>query len=278
MPYAILSNRAVLAVSGEDALPFLQGLISNDIRKLTEQNLLYAALLSPQGKFLHDFFLAKRADAILIDCEKARKDDLLARLKLYKLRSKIQIDALETMRVAAWWNAPPTGYADPRLPQLGYRILSDALADEPDVGLDAYDAMRLSLAVPDGSRDMVVDKSLLLEWGFDDLHGVDFAKGCYIGQEVTARSKYRGQVKKFIHQIRAKTGILPETGTPITAQDTMVGELRTHTENQAIALLRLAELEQARLQSIPLRCGDAIVEASVPQWVMQAPPPLTSHE
>jgi folate-binding protein YgfZ len=211
MFYAFLQNRAVISLSGDDSVDFLQGLISNDARRLLEDKPVYAALLSPQGRFLHDFFLVPVQGKILIDVQADRAKDLFSRLKLYRLRSKVEIMMDEQFLVAALWEGeldlplPLDGkiYQDPRLLEMGYRFVGTQaalkeLASQNKYSLaeeGGYENFRLSMAVPD-TKDMIVEKSLLLECGFEELHGVDFSKGCYVGQEVTARSKFRGQVRK----------------------------------------------------------------------------------
>ena len=148
--YALLSQRGVISVSGGDRVDFLQGLVTNDVRKLAQGHALYAALLTPQGKFLHDFFLIAREDAILLDCDKAQISTLLKRLSMYKLRSKVTIEATEMGVAAAWGTtAPEHGFADPRLPELGFRIFGGAPA--ADATEEDYNRHRLALGVPDGA-------------------------------------------------------------------------------------------------------------------------------
>jgi folate-binding protein YgfZ len=293
MSYAFLPERGLIELAGEDVREFLQGLISNDARPLAEGKPVYAALLSPQGKFLHDFFLVPNRDSILVDCEKSRIADLLQRLKMYRLRSKVVIDLMPgAMRVAAIWGRESSGikdwgmlrgYADPRLPQLGWRVIGEARYIEQlcaRYGMEqadaaAYDRMRIDIGVPDGSRDMIVDKSLLLEYGFEDLHGVDFAKGCYVGQEVTARSKYRGQLKKHLYQLRS-TAPLPQSGTAITLDGAAVGELRSHAGNAGLALMRVADVDKAG--GMDFVCDGQVVKLALPSWVSVAPKALVIDE
>jgi len=264
--YCILPNRAFLRISGDDAVPFLQGLVSNDVTKLAQQGILYAALLSPQGKFLHDFFLIAHDGAILIDCEKSRRDDLVKRLSLYKLRSKVIIEPV-AMTVAAIWDEEikTSGdiFQDPRLPPLGYRIIGETIQREYPAPFDAYEKLRLSLGVPDGSRDMIPDKTLLLECGFEALHGVDFNKGCYVGQEVTARSKFRAQLRKSLYKITGDAP-LPPSGTEITAAGTPIGECRSASGTIGLAILRMEEVEKFPGD---LRTGGVAIKASLPDWM-----------
>ena len=241
--YVILENRGVLSVAGDDARSWIQGLISNDIRKVAPERAVYAALLTPQGKFLHEFFIVQHGDALLLDGEAARLADLETRLARYRLRARITLaDAgadwccaavLGESTPASLGLAPRPGackaafdgvvYVDPRLAEVGVRATlprasaAQALADgglEPGSAED-YDQLRLSLGLPDGSRDIAVDKGFLLENNFDELNGVDFDKGCYVGQELTARTKFRATLRKRLYRVDVN-GPLPAPGTPIT--------------------------------------------------------------
>ncbi len=237
-----LPDRGVLRLSGEDRVQFLQGLVSNDVTAVAAGHAVYACLLTPQGKFLHDFFLVAAGEALLIECEAARRGDLLRRLKMFKLRSKIDlVDVSDEYVTFATLGArpfvPPAGgilYDDSRLEQLGRRILlPKGTADAPLValglswgGVEAYDRLRIALGVPDGSRDMVVEKAILLESNIDLLHGISWDKGCYMGQELTARTRYRGLIKKRLVPVRI-TGTAPESGEPLIENGREVGEMRS---------------------------------------------------
>ncbi|GAB5466989.1 MAG: folate-binding protein YgfZ [Rhodospirillales bacterium] len=281
-----LEDRGIIALSGEDARGFLQGVVSNDVSKVTPTRALWAAFLTPQGKYLHDFFLLEKNGSLLIETEAARLPDLLRRLKLYKLRSKVVLeDQSERWRVAAVWGdgaaerfgldetagqAAELGeglaFVDPRQAGLGLRLLvgaeklPDDLAPAPRA---AWDARRIALGLPDGSRDMEIEKALLLENGFDELGGVDWKKGCYMGQELTARTKYRGLVKKRLLPIASRDG-RPLAGTKILQAGKEVGELRSQVEGQGLALLRL----QALATGEPLTLEGREVEVRPPDWVV----------
>ncbi len=275
MQTAFLSKRSIISVvgdakSGDDSLDFLQGLISNDARKLQAGAPLYAALLSPQGKFLHDFFLIKWGGKIFIDIAANRASDLLSRLKIYRLRSKVEISLETQLRVTVIWgeevktseNTEQIIYQDPRLSALGYRTICldcNTANDEKE-----YDKFRLSLGVPD-TEDMIIEKSLLLECGFEELHGVDFSKGCYVGQEVTARSKFRGQVRKSFYKISANSD-LPMIGTPIIAGGKSIGELRTSCENIGIGIINTDAYNAAKTENAAFYCGELPVNISLPVW------------
>ena len=281
MQYAVLPSRGLLLLSGEDCHAFLQGIVTNDVTPLKDNHAVYAALLSPQGKFLHDFFLVPHGEKILVDCEKARLDDLRKRLTLYKLRSKVAIEsAPENMGVVAAWGvgSPAKGFPDPRLPQLGCRMVGDVTensawcmgqgwqhVDEP-----AYDRMRLELGVPDGSRDLEIDRAIILHYGFEDLHGVDFKKGCYVGQEVIARTKYRGAVRKFLHVLRAESA-LPAPGTPVTLNGASSGELHSVSGNGGLAILRIEDVEKSRATGASFEAAGVKLSVSLPAWASALP-------
>jgi tRNA-modifying protein YgfZ len=286
---AVLEDRGVLEVTGADRSPFLQGLVSNDVAKATPGRALYAALLTAQGKYLHDFFIVAMGESLFLDGEAARLADLKRRLGLYKLRAKVSLaeasdryiiaaafgdgatDALglPAERGAATPFADGVAYVDPRLAELGARLLlprnagAAPLADRGFRMSDAadYDRLRLALGVPDGSRDLVLDKSILLESGFDELNGVDWQKGCYVGQELTARTKYRGLIKKRLMPV-AVDGPVPPPGTPIMAGDQEAGEMRSGRDGMGLALLRL----EAVAESKPLTAAGAKLTPQKPDW------------
>ncbi|WP_439515339.1 CAF17-like 4Fe-4S cluster assembly/insertion protein YgfZ [Oceanibaculum nanhaiense] len=286
----ILPPRRLLRVSGEDRQTFLQGLVSNDVAKATPERAIWSALLTAQGKFLHDFFLVEQDGAYLLDAEADRIDDLKRRLSLYRLRAKAAIEAVEGWTVAIAWGegvlaaldlpdeagaAVPFGggvaFADPRLAGAGARLYLPDVAALDAAGFTpgeaaAYDRLRISLGLPDGSRDMQVEKAILLENGFDELHGVDWKKGCYVGQELTARTKYRGLIKKRLLPVGI-TGPLPEPGAIIEADGREAGEMRSAVDGPdfsvGLALLRLEALESGAALTI----GETVLTPLMPDWV-----------
>lgn len=288
--YVILETRGVLAVAGEDARSWLQGLISNDIRKVTNSQAIYAALLTPQGKFLHDFFIVQHENLFLLDCEASRIDELEARLARYRLRAQVtlakwdwhcvalngQAAALlgldgEVGSCAAFFGGMV--YRDPRLAEIGARAvlpreaLPQALLNaglEPS-SYEDYDLLRLSLALPDGSRDIAVEKGFLLENNFDDLNGVDFDKGCYIGQELTARTKFRATVRKRLFRVDV-SGPLPEPGTTISFADAPAGTMCSGRDRIGLALLRLDAVKNAAERGESLCAGEARLTPVKPSW------------
>jgi tRNA-modifying protein YgfZ len=266
MNMAILPDRGVLEVGGPDRVAFLQGLISNDVAAVGGETAIWAALLTPQGKWLADFLVIAHGEALLLDAERAQVPDLVQRLTRFRLRSKVTLrDASTEWHVhAAWGGAPPAAALvarDPRHTAAGWRVLSP----EPlpaEAGAEDYDRHRLALGLPDGSRDMDAEKSVLLEAGFDELHGVSWTKGCYMGQELTARTKYRGLVKRRLVPVRVE-GALPPRGTPVTRDGVEVGEMRSGREDRGLALLRLEALRGGALA-----CGAARLTPDVPAWMV----------
>lgn len=272
---ALLPHRGVLAVEGADRVVFLNGLLSNEVAKAEAGKVLWAALLTPQGKFLHDVFLFTAGETLLLEGESERLEDLKTRLSRYKLRAKVALALRPDLAVVAAFGGdslpdtvPSTALtaADPRLPDAGMRLLvpADQAATLATAPLEDYEAHRLALGLPDGSRDLVVEKSMLMDSGFEELHGIDFKKGCYVGQELTARMKYRALVKKRLLPVRIE-GLPPASGTPITTEEGQeAGELRSASGGAGLglALLRLEYLNKA-----PLHCGEARVTPQVPAWV-----------
>lgn len=279
-----LNERAVLAVWGEDARTFLQGLVSNDVRRIAPDRAIWAAFLTPQGKYLHDFFMAEDgAGRLLLDTEAARLPDLKKRLSLYRLRSKVEIAEAPDSAVHALWGegtapalglggeagsarATPEGavFLDPRLAEAGARWIGPAgvtASGFDSAAPEAYDIHRLGLGLPDGSRDMFPDKAILLENGFDELHGVDWDKGCYMGQELTARTRYRSLIKKRLVPVSIE-GAIPEPGAIIRAGEAEAGEMRSARGAAGLALIRLDLLAE----NAPLTVGATRLVARKPIW------------
>lgn len=295
--FAILDSRAVLDVAGEDRVAFLQGLVSTDVATVTETAAIHTAFLTAQGKYLHDFFIAAHGERFLLDCEAARADDLKKRLSMYRLRSKVTIEARDDLAVAVAFGAGAVdalgladeagaaralddgvAFVDPRLAAVGARAIlpgDTAEATLTEAGLAAgtaadYDRARLSLGLPDGSRDLVPEKSILLENGFDELNGVDWDKGCFLGQELTARTHYRGLVKKRLMPVEID-GPLPEPGTLVMLGDKEAGEMRSGAPSAedgalGLALLRLDAVERAAESKDALIAGEARLTPKKPDW------------
>lgn len=267
MPIALLPGRGVVEVTGEDRAAFLQGLVSNDVSAARPGQAVFAALLTPQGKWLADFFLFAEAERMLLDCARDQAGLLVATLSRFRLRAKVALrDASDGFAVLVGWGGAPLpagaiAAPDPRLAEAGWRALSPApLAADADEG--AYDLHRLSLGLPDGARDMEAQKSVLLEGGFDELSGVSWTKGCYMGQELTARTKYRGLLKKRLFPV-AVAGPLPAAGTSVTQDGAEVGEMRSGRDSLGLALLRIEAVEAGGA----LACGEARLTPRIPAWM-----------
>ncbi len=263
----LLEERGLLAISGEDRVAFLQGLVSNDVNRVSSTRSLYAGLLTPQGKYLFDFMMVEHEDSLLLDCEAHRLEALRKRLAIYRLRSRVDLaDVTGSWQVHAAWGGealatlglsgePGTtvrrhdgvAIVDPRHAGLGARLITRRGTDPVSAPIvpgerDDYESVRIALGVPDGVRDLEVGRTVLLEAGFDELNGIDWDKGCYMGQELTARTRYRGLVKRRLTPVAAD-GVAPEPGTPVTLDGREVGEIRSGTGDRALAVLRLAALE-----------------------------------
>jgi folate-binding protein YgfZ len=287
----LLKSRGLIKVEGEDRAKFLQGLISNDIDLVMPDRAIWAALLTPQGKYLHDFFILQRDDALYLDCEAERLMDLGQRLRKYILRADVSLDVVKDSAVVAMFGdsvgqglglpkevgaAGAWGggvvYVDPRLASAGARAVlpsDNVLQAVESAGFvmsdrDAYDRMRLSYGLSDGSRDLIVEKSILLESNFDELHGVDWQKGCYMGQELTARTKYRGLVKKRLLPIRIE-GPVPSPGAPVLDGGRNVGEVRSAIDGMGLALIRLDAMEKVEGDA-SFNAGEAVVTPWTPGW------------
>jgi folate-binding protein YgfZ len=252
---ALLEDRGIVRVSGDDAASFLQGLLTNDVETLAEARARYAGLLTPQGKILFDMIVVRLpgGEGYLLDCAATQAADLAKRLGFYKLRAKVAIadESVERAVVAFWGEAPeaPPGaivVADPRDARLGWRaILPRAAA--ANFGTDearSYEALRIASVVPKGGVDFAYGDAFPHDANFDRLNGVDFDKGCYVGQEVVSRMKHRGTGRKRVARI-ALAGDPPPPGTAVLDGELPVGTLGASSGREALALVRLDRVEEA---------------------------------
>ncbi|MBT4711548.1 MAG: folate-binding protein YgfZ [Alphaproteobacteria bacterium] len=292
--FTMLPGRGLLGVGGGDAIEFLQNLVSNDVEQVGADTSVYGLLLTAQGKFLHDFFIARLDERTLVlDCESDRLEDLERRLTLYRLRSDVTLTNFsDTYSVAAAFgdgalaalglstdpgNTVTIGdgiaMTDPRLGAMGARIIMP-VADLPGVLTDlgfqqddgaAYHAMRLSHGVPDSSADIAVDKGFPLESGLDHLNAIDFTKGCYVGQELTARTHYRGTIRKRLYRVDVD-GPTPPPGSPVTLGDKPAGDMRSGQDGIAMAMLRLEYVAQSKETGEAFTAGDARLTAVAQEW------------
>lgn len=268
---ALLADRAVIAISGADAERFLQDIVTNDMQACREGHALYAALLTPQGKILFDFFIARDGEQFLMDCASARADELAKRLGFYRLRAKVEITRPDLGVEAVWGDgaevkAPGIVFADPRLAALGQRIIGPRNELAPaNATLADYHAFRISLGVPD-SADMPPETMFALDAGLEELNGVSFTKGCYVGQEVTARMKHRSIARRRMLIVEGN-GPLPAPGTPLIAQDHDIGALATAQGSRGLALVRLDRLADAETARTPVTADSIEVTLRRPDWL-----------
>jgi len=293
--YVVLQNRGVLKIEGADRYNFLQGLITQDIKSLTRDHAVYSAFLTPQGRYQYDFFMIEINDAIYLDVEINRMEDLLCRFKIYKLRSQVILsDETSAWTVILLLGDQPNNafeleadlgktllyeagivYVDPRLKTLGLRSILPAHFDVScleakgfrKAKFTEYDCLRLSLGVPDGSRDMKIDKAIPLECNLDELNAIGWKKGCYMGQELTARTKYVGLVRKRLIPviIEGEPPLDPED--PIIFEGEKMGYLHSRCENRGLALLRLEGLKKVILGKERLQLGETFLIPYIPDWM-----------
>lgn len=295
----LLPDRGVVEVAGPDATEFLQGLTTNDVDRDGdgENEAIFAGLLTPQGKILFEFFIVHRGpESYWLECPRSQAADVVRRLTMYKLRAKIAVaDRSAEFAVAAGWGdgaavaaATPgvaAAYADPRYAPLGARFI--LLADGSAALLDAsgaevvdeaaYHAHRVALAVPQGGLDYAFGEAFPHEAGYDDLHGVDFEKGCYVGQEVVARMHHRGTAKTRIAGVELARPLDAPTdagaGTPeIRAADLPVGVLGSVDGTHGLAMIRLDRAAEAMQQGLPLQAGEVTLTLWQPPWAQYPVP------
>ncbi len=252
---SLLPSRAILAIGGADASKFLQGLITNDIGKVQGSQAVHTGLLSPQGKILFDFFLVENGGRFLADVARDQIDELAKRLAFYRLRAAVEIDQQPSCQVAAAWGGTPVSpdgavvYADPRLPALDYRAFLPEGMSASELGCDEateadYHAFRVHQGVPEGGLDYAFGETFPHEALFDQLNGVDFAKGCFVGQEVVSRMEHRGTARKRIVPVESEAP-LPAPGTNIEAGGVPIGSLGSVSGSAGLALVRLDRIEDA---------------------------------
>lgn len=280
--YSLLTGRGVLRVSGPETRTFLQGLVTNDVTRLDEKPAISSALLTPQGKILFDFLLVRDGDDVLVDCAGVHGADLVKRLTFYKLRAKVDItDESDTLRVAVFRDVDPAGpgaedmivFADPRLPELGNRVIG------PETGLRGlaeatgavevpeadYTAERLRFGIAEGGTELESGQYFPHDVNLDQLAGVDFRKGCYVGQEVVSRMHHKSTVRKRILPVRLGSGAAA-TGSEIRASGKSIGTLLAEGGTDGLALLRLDRLEAALAEGAEVTVDDRSVTVVKPSW------------
>jgi tRNA-modifying protein YgfZ len=279
---ALLADRGVVRVAGEDAAKLLQGVISNDMELLARQPAIHAALLTPQGKILFEFFVAKADGGFLLETARAKTAELAKRLALYKLRAKATIeDASAALRVFALWGATPhnsgeaksiVAFPDPRLPALGLRILAEtgsadgiATSAEPATA-DDYHAHRIALGVPEAGRDYALGDTFPHEADFDLLHGVSFTKGCFVGQEVVSRMQHRASVRKRVVPVEATGTDTLHAGADVMAGAAVIGKVGSVAGRKGLALLRLDRAAEAEAKGEALTAAGTTIVVRKPDW------------
>jgi folate-binding protein YgfZ len=279
---ALLPDRGVVRVDGPDAEKFLNGSITADLGVLAVQGALHSALLTPQGKMLFEFFVTRSTNgAFLLETGRDLADDLVKRLKMFRLRAKMEVENVSAAwEVAAAWGgpAPPVDqerivYVDPRLPHMGWRLLgrvppgfaADGVkADVEWVAAEAYHAHRIDLGVPDAGKDYALGDTFPHEADLDLLGGVSFTKGCFIGQEVVSRMKHRGTARKRVVPVEGEAPLA--SGAPVTAGTAEIGCVGSVAGTRGLAMVRLDRAGEAAAKGEPLRAGGIAIQLRKPAW------------
>ena len=273
--YSVLEDRGTVGVGGAGAGPFLQDIVTADIDRIAADRAAYGGLLTPQGKVLFDFIIHQSADGFLLDTRREAATELAKRLVFYRLRAKVEIAELSaTHHVVAAWDSDekPTGaisfVRDPRLPALGFRSVATTIPDLPDwtrVELNAYHGHRIALGVPEGGVDFAYGEAFPHDGDMDQLGGVDFHKGCFVGQEVVSRMEHRGTARRRVIIAEAAEP-LPVPGTPIAADGKVVGNLVSVSVRCGLALVRLDRAKAALDAGLAMMAGDVALSLTIPDW------------
>ncbi len=282
---SLLPDRGLIRLSGTDAASFLNGLVCQDVTSLAHGQAVFAALLSPQGKILYDFFILRQNESLWLDVAHTQVPALYQRLKMYQLRAKIQIEDMSMkaqvvvaprpldQRAEVHW------YCDPRLPDIdgladmGYRAVCEASAALEGIlpqENSAYAAHHVRMGVPRGGVDFAYGDAFPHDVNMDKLHGISFTKGCYIGQEVVSRMQHRSSIRKRILPICYKSHICLPIETPIMAADQTVGVVKSGINGRSLALLRLDRVQEARAAGIELYAAQQSVRVCAPPWMDEA--------
>ncbi|MEP9375769.1 folate-binding protein YgfZ [Aquabacter sp. CN5-332] len=274
MPFAFLPDRAVLRVSGPEARHFLHNVVTCNVETLEEGGSRFGAILTPQGKIICDFLVhapAGAPDTFLLDAPRALAGDLLKRLTLYRLRAKVELALKDGLAVAAAWGEDvglPEGaeaFPDPRLPALGARLILPREAAEALSGdAEAYDAHRIALGIPKGGADFTYGDAFPHETDMDQLDGIDFKKGCYVGQEVVSRMQHRGTART--RSVMAVFENAPEAGSEILAGEKTVGRVGSSADGHGIALVRLDRVADAKAAGLSFMAAGIEVTLKKPDW------------
>ena len=251
--FEVLEDRSILIISGPDRASFMQGLITKNCINLSENQLIYTLMLNSHGKYLYDFFLYNTADKFYIDIATQHAEEFINKIQLYKLRSNISISREDSLMVIASDTDQIDAqticiHQDPRSQILGYRIITDknhSLSSSDSF----YHQRRIANLIPEGYYDMVQNSSFPLEYGFDKINAIDFDKGCYVGQELIARTHYRGEIRKKIFLLQSN-GTFPPKETIIFHKEKKLGVMCSSSMNQGLALLRVEDVENYKINSL----------------------------
>ena len=244
-----LTNRAIIEIGGADRKKFLQGLITNNVEKASVSNLIYAVMLSATGRFLYDFFIFDDGENLILDCFAERRDEIFQKLNFYKLRSQVVIKKNDELKIIS--NEEGRGFPDPRNSKLGHRLYGNATCDSPK----NYEFLRISLKIPESESDLTYEKSLILEFGFDDLNAIDYNKGCYVGQELTARTHHRGEIRKKIFHIKISCPELVERKQPKTllqSQHSIEKNSEIYCEGKSVGIILSSIFHENELHALAL--------------------------
>lgn len=243
----ILADRSLIEISGKDNKKFLQGLITNDLNKLINNKIIYSAMLNSQGRFLYDFFIFEKKETIFLDCFSPRRDEIIKKLNLYKLRSNVEIvknDKIKVFFDDKKDDLAEFNFIDPRNEKLGFRIYKNVDGEFFDFSFNSnYHQKRIFLKIPESEHDLTYEKSFILEFGFNELNAVSYDKGCYIGQELTARTHHLGEIRKKIFHVKIDKNIELEKNTKITFDSQNIGVILSGFSNEinfhALALIKI---------------------------------------
>jgi len=283
---AVDETRRLIRVGGGEAEAFLQSLVTANVETLPGDACRPGALLTPQGRILADMMIHRLDDAFLLECDATRADDLFTRLRRYRLRRPIELVQQDDLRLWVGWgggDAPDGAHIDPRHPDLGWRWIGPEGEMPPTTGaddiapLDRWHARRIAAGVPQGPVDLVPERALMLEAGLDRLGAVDFEKGCYVGQEVTARTHYRGLVKRRLVPLRVDGMATIQSGSAITEGDTSLGTVLSHASMDdgavCLAAMKLSDLHRLLPDDRALRVAEAPARLAIPDWMLPLPQP-----
>ena len=282
--YFHYESSSFLKIKGTDCQKFLQGLISNDIYQINQNKGIYSSMLSPQGKFIYDFFLIRFRDCIILECTKESIDEIKTKLNLYKLRSDVEISIEKNLdsyllqkdikeKIKDMKLSELIFFEDPRFLDSDIKLYcSEEKFNKINKSLilnqikkEEFDNLRITKTIPDFSLDTKKNESLLLELRFDDLNGINWEKGCYMGQELTAITKYRAKIKKKLYGLKIK-GKINDIEKEVFFDQKEIGKITSYNDNYGIAILKIKEVELSYKKNILLTSGNAIITPFIPLW------------